>query len=430
MNEGVRLFAGVDLGTSGVRGVCVDHQLKTIAKASVSFDTTNDERRNPQLWWNSIQRVVSNLVAQVDASRIASLAIDGTSGTLLAVDSSGIPLSHALLYNDLCTDSRVLEKIAALAPATSAAHGATSALARAITLSGQHNQANIIHEADWINFKLTGLLAISDENNALKTGYDSVMREWPAWIEATGMQISRLPQVVPAGQPLGCIHPDSAAETGLHPATLIVAGTTDGCASFLATGARTAGDGVTVLGTTLTIKLLSDKPVYAPRYGIYSHRIGNRWLAGGASNTGGAVLAAHFSPEDINRLSAAIDLSVPSMLDYYPLTSPGERFPINDSTLQPRMSPRPDDDVAYLYGMLQGISNIETLAYHRLKELGAPSLATLRTVGGGADNNTWTRLRQKMLKVPFAQSVSDQAAVGTASLARDGFMQNMAAVGT
>ena len=211
---------------------------------------------------------------------------------------------------------------------------------------------------------------------------------------------------------------------------MIVTGTTDGCASFLATGARTAGDGVTVLGTTLTIKLLSDKPVYAPHYGIYSHRIGNRWLAGGASNTGGAVLAAHFSPEVINRLSAAIDLSVPTMLDYYPLTSPGERFPINDSTLQPRMSPRPDDDVAYLYGMLQGISNIETLAYHRLKELGAPSLATLRTVGGGADNNTWTQLRQRMLKIPFAQSVSDQAAVGTASLARDGFMQNTAAVGT
>ena len=102
MNDGVRLFAGVDLGTSGVRGVCVDQQLKTIAKASVSFDTTYDERRDPQLWWNSIQSVVSDLVAQVDASRIASLAVDGTSGTLLAVDSSGIPLSHALLYNDLC----------------------------------------------------------------------------------------------------------------------------------------------------------------------------------------------------------------------------------------------------------------------------------------------------------------------------------------
>ena len=39
-----------------------------------------------------------------------------------------------------------------------------------------------------------------------------------------------------------------------------------------------------------TIKLLSKTPVFAPDLGIYSHRIGEQWLAGGASNTGGAVL--------------------------------------------------------------------------------------------------------------------------------------------
>ena len=71
---------------------------------------------------------------------------------------------------------------------------------------------------------------------------------------------------------------------------MVHAGTTDGCASFLATGARRAGEAVTALGSTLVIKLLSDKPIFAPDYGIYSHRIGETWLLGGASNTGGKVI--------------------------------------------------------------------------------------------------------------------------------------------
>jgi len=51
-------------------------------------------------------------------------------------------------------------------------------------------------------------------------------------------------------------------------------------ASFLATGPHRRGDGVSVLGTTLTIMMLSDVPLFVPEYGIYSHRIGDMWLAG------------------------------------------------------------------------------------------------------------------------------------------------------
>ena len=102
------------------------------------------------------------------------------------------------------------------------------------------------------------------------------------------------------------------------------------------------GDGVTSLGTTLTLKLLSDKPVFAPDFGIYSHRIGEQWLAGGASNTGGAAIGKFFTAEDIARLTPLLDPDHPTGLDYYPLPRPGERFPVNDPNFQPRLEPRPD----------------------------------------------------------------------------------------
>jgi len=197
----------------------------------------------------------------------------------------------------------------------------------------------------------------------------------------------------------------------------VVAGVTDGCASFLATGAARPGDGVTALGTTLTLKLLSEKPIFAPEYGIYSHRIGAMWLAGGASNTGGGVIAALLAQDRLAVLSARIDPARDSGLDYYPLLKPGERFPVADPALAPRLTPRPDDDARFLHGMLEGIARIEAQGYARLAELGAPPLRSVRSVGGGAANPVWTAMRVRILGVAAAPALSESAAAGVARLA-------------
>ncbi|PLU22874.1 carbohydrate kinase, partial [Sinorhizobium medicae] len=200
----------------------------------------------------------------------------------------------------------------------------------------------------------------------------------------------------------------------------VVAGTTDGCASFLATGADRPGDAVSALGTTLTVKMLSDKPLFAPQYGLYSHRIGDMWLAGGASNTGGAVLAAHFETGRIAALSESIDPATDTGLDFYPLLKPGERFPVADPAFLPRMEPRPAEDAEFLKAIFEGIAGVERLAYERLVSLGSPALRSIRTVGGGAKNATWTAIRKRKLAVPFLPVLSEEAAAGAARLALSG----------
>jgi sugar (pentulose or hexulose) kinase len=116
---------------------------------------------------------------------------------------------------------------------------------------------------------------------------------------------------------------------------------------------------VTSLGSTLAIKLLSTKRVDDARYGVYSHRLDDKWLVGGASNTGGAILRQLFSDEQLERLSQEINPMVGSPLDYYPLQSSGERFPIADPNLAPRLLPRPESDVEFLHGILESIARIE-----------------------------------------------------------------------
>lgn len=415
MKDGCAL--GIDLGTGGARAALIDRSGGVVAEASASMAEPGGDRRDPAVWGRAVETALARLGAAADLSRAGALCVDATSGTVLALDANDAPVGGALMYDDAVDDPAIPAAIARLAPRESAAHGAASALARAILLQDRPGAVRIAHQADWVADLFTGPGGPSDESDALKTGYDPVARRWPAWLADTPLRPGLLPEVLPVGALRGRVTAQAARRFGLPAGTPVAAGLTDGCASFLATGADRPGDGVTALGTTLTLKLLSDRPVFAPEFGVYSHRIGAMWLAGGASNTGGGALAAHFTPERIADLSARIDPGADSGLDYYPLARPGERFPVADPSLLPRLAPRPADDAAFLHGLLEGVARIEALGYRRLAENGAPALARIRAVGGGAANAVWTAMRARILGVPALPAASDSAAVGAAHVA-------------
>ncbi len=415
------LVVGLDIGTSGVRAVACGEDGEPVATelAALPPPLARDGRteQDPALWWEAARQVLGALFARVDRAAIRALAVDGTSGTVLAIDDAGMPLAPARMYNDQGAKAEAA-RIAEVAPPTSGAHGAASGLAKAMALARATRPHRLLHQADWIAGRLSGRFDVSDENNALKTGYDPLARRWPDFIDGLGLDRGLLPAVVEPGTAIGELRDDLRKIWDLPAGIVVAAGTTDGCASFLATGADAVGDAVTALGTTLTLKILAARPLFDPKAGIYSHRLGERWLAGGASNTGGAVLAAFFDAERMRALEPLVDPERDSGLDYYPLLRPGERFPIADPALEPRLSPRPDDDAAFFQGMLEGIARIEALGYRRLEELGGPAPLRVLTVGGGARNAPWQRIRERLLGTTVLRAPSQEAAVGAARLAR------------
>ncbi|MEO1182121.1 MAG: FGGY-family carbohydrate kinase [Cyanobacteria bacterium J06636_28] len=219
------------------------------------------------------------------------------------------------------------------------------------------------------------------------------------------------------GAKIAPIHPKVAQRFGVAQNCIIKTGTTDSIAAFLASGASAPGDAVTSLGSTLVLKLLSPIAINNAPSGIYSHRLGQQWLVGGASNTGGAVLRHYFSDDELRSLSDHIDPTQPCGLDYYPLLSPGERFPINNPALAPRLTPRPSDSIRFLHGLLEGMARIEALGYKRLTALGGGSVNQIYTAGGGAQNPVWRKLRSQALGIPLPPSIHTEAAYGTARLA-------------
>lgn len=425
-------FLGIDLGTSGCRAQVIDAAGAVLGEARAPLPASQRpahgaSEQHAANWWRATCEVLDAIPADL-RRRIRALAIDGTSATLLVCDAGGTPLHPALMYDD----ARAVDaarRIADAAPVDSPARGPGSALAKLLYLmdgTAQGPARHALHQADWIAAQLSGRLGVSDENNALKLGYDPLGRRWPNWLDSLAVPRRLLPQVLPVGQPIGCVTHRAADRFGLMPDTLVIAGTTDSNAAALAAGISRPGEAVTSLGSTLVIKVLSAVPVASARHGVYSHRIGARWLVGGASNSGGAVLRQYFSNAELVALSAGIDPEQPSGLDYYPLPGRGERFPDPDPRREPRLEPRPDDPAEFLHGLLEGIAAIEAAGYRRLATLGAAFPQRVFSSGGGAANATWQRIRERLLGVPVLPASHTEAAYGTALLARDGCRRHAA----
>lgn len=417
-------FAGLDFGTAGARIAVITADQTLVFQNRVAYDKNMSSASWADGWLNTLQMLLQSMPADI-CSALRAIAFNGTSATVLLCDEHGQPITSPLLYNDDCGKA-YQSQLAAIAPSSSPALSATSSLAKVLCWRAHlptttfRRARYLLHQADWLAFQLHGKLGLSDYHNALKLGYDIGRLTYPNWLLDLGLT-SLLPCVQPPGTLYGNISAAASERYGLHPTSAVVAGTTDSIAAFLASGAQSPGEAVTSLGSTLVTKLLSHTRVDDPHYGIYSHRLGDLWLVGGASNTGGAVLQQFFTDAELRDLSAKIPRDQPAKLDYYPLTQPGERFPINDPELAPRLMPRPEAPEQFLHGLLESMARIEARGYRLLEQLGATPLRRVLTAGGGAQNPTWQAIRQRLLPVPVEPALSTEAAFGTAKLAQQGW---------
>ena len=412
------MFLGFDFGTSGARACIIDNDKAIIWTQRVAYPVPAEQ--TPLIWRAALNTLLTGLPKDC-ATRLQGIAINGTSASVLLADAKLEPTSPALLYHDDCAHQRA-KQLNAITPDDHLVCTSNSGLAKFLWLTQQANDTQtsyFLHQADWLTALLSGQPGISDYHNALKTGYDLEHLRWPDWVTSLP-NAHLLPQVVAPGAIIGTIQSDIATHFDINPKCLIHAGTTDSTAAFIASGVTQIGIGVTSLGSTLVLKQLSKHRIDAPEYGVYSHRYGDLWLVGGASNCGASVLKRFFSDAQLTTLSAQINPLQTSPLDYYPLSKTGERFPINDAQLTPKLEPRPKSDVEFLHGLLQGLTQVEVAGYKKLAELGAPTLEHVISNGGGAKNEVWKMMRQTLLEVPVDTAAHAEAAYGTALLSHNG----------
>jgi len=162
------------------------------------------------------------------------------------------------------------------------------------------------------------------------------------------------------------------------------------------------------------VNKIIDKPI--KNQGITNHRVYGHWICGGASNAGCGILSQFFSDLEIKELSRQINPSKNTSLNLLPLNSKGERFPINDSNLEPILGPRPVSDSLYLHALFEGLAKIELKGWEKLGELTGSLPKKIITIGGGSKNPQWRKKREKIINIPIV-SCKKTTSFGTALLA-------------
>ena len=414
------LALGVDLGSSGLRLALMQADGRVPFEISSTYPSAFED---PQGWRSGLIA----LCARVDPSlraRVAAIAIDGTSGTLLLCRPDGMPapapLALALPYHQACPQQAgVAAALVGPAAAQTPAAGSSGSLARALHLLAAADAAGLAgpwllrHQAVWLMGWLLDDWHWGEEGNNLRLGWDPQARRWCGAI-ATQPWSSALPHLCASGDRLGPLAPAAAMTLGLPADCQVVAGSTDASAAVLAADPQ-PGDGVAVLGTTLALKQFAPQPIAAA--GVSCQRLAGQWLVGGASNAGAGVLRQFFTDAQLSELSRQIDPRRSTGLNLRPLPRPGERFPVDDPALLPILEPRPVSDALYLQALLEGLAAMERDGWQRLQALGAPPIRRVLSLGGGARNPQWRQIRQRLLGLPVLNRPQASAARGMARLA-------------
>lgn len=427
------LVVGVDVATAAVRAQVHDSAGVVVASASriLPEPTRPAEGRSEQdaaAWWPAVRDALAECAGALGERRgdITSLAISATSGTVVLADREGEPTGPALMYDDrrAVDEGRTAVQVGAerwqqvgITPA------AGSGLARIAWLARRRSDEAVraCHVPDLIAWQLVGHPVATDTSHALKSGYDPVAQEWAGEVfDALQVPQGLLPEVVRPTTVLGAVGREAAERTGLPVGCLVRAGMTDGCAGQLATGTVDVGQFVTVLGTTLVLKGVSERRVRDPAGAVYNHlHPDGTWLPGGAANVGGSALS-DVDEARLAELDSAAFRRGPSTVVNFPLRGVGERFPFVAEQARGFVLGRPVDAVDAHRSRLEGVAFCERLALEHLSRLGAEPTAAPRTAGGGARSSTWCRIRASVLNRPVVRVTGAGTALGAALLAAVG----------
>ena len=99
-------FLGIDLGTGGVRCLLVSESGEILGDISRPLsqinlsDLAGHSEQDANEWISILADALDELFANPLHRNVLAVAVDSTSGTVIPVSPSGVPLAPALLHND------------------------------------------------------------------------------------------------------------------------------------------------------------------------------------------------------------------------------------------------------------------------------------------------------------------------------------------
>jgi xylulokinase len=402
---------GLDVGTSGVKGIAIDADGAVLAVAEEPYPLSTPQpgwsEQDPEDWWRASQAVLARLPD-------GPIGLSGQMHGLVVLDDADRVLRPAILWNDQrtgaeCTEieARVgLERLIVLT-GNRALTGFTAPKLLWLRRHEPETYARIrrvLLPKDYVRLRLTGEHAIDAADASGTLLFDVAGRRWSEEV-CDALEIP--PEWLPPA----------------HESTEI-AGAGDQAAAALGVGIAASGPVSVVLGTSGVV--FSALPSYAPdpqaRVHTFCHAVPGTWHAMGVmlSAAGSASWLRHSLGAPYAELDAEAERWEPGSegLLFAPYLA-GERTPYPDPDVRggfTGLSLRHDRGALWR-AMLEGVAFGLRDSLELLHGLGVrPEVG--RVSGGGARSELWLRIVASVLQLPLERMETEEgSAFGAALLA-------------
>lgn len=303
------LVLGLDLGTTGAKAGVVSRDGSVVATATAEYETFTPRpgwaEQRPEDWWEASAGAIRAAVESsgARASDISGVGVSGQMHGAVFLDAEGSVVRPCILWCDQrasaqcdwITDTVGEDGLAALV-GNPALAGFTAPKILWLKECEPDSYARVRHvmlPKDYINMRLTGLLAteVSDASGTLL--FDVRERDWSVgMLERLDIRREWLPEVLESCDELGAVTPDAAAATGLAAGTVVAAGGADNACGALGMGVIGEGQVAVSIGSSGTVLAPTSRPQVDPRMRLHSfcHAIPGSWYLMGVMLSAGLSL--------------------------------------------------------------------------------------------------------------------------------------------
>jgi xylulokinase len=302
---------GLDIGTTGVKGVLIDRNGLILAEATVAHDLSSPRagwaEESPEDWWHGALEALRLLAASPACvpDVIGAIGVSGMVPALVMLDAAGQPVRRSIQQNDARAAAEVEELTRELDQARLYARtgGFTNQqqIAPRLRWVERHEPEawqrarTILGSYDYITARLTGIDPHScsvELNWAIESGFFDLREErWlPDLLAAVDLPPEYLPPVHRSTDIVGGLDPSLAADAGLRAGIPLVAGSADHVASALAAGLHDDGDTLIKFGGAGDILYCTSTPITDPKLFIDAHDIPGKYLLNGCMAASGSLV--------------------------------------------------------------------------------------------------------------------------------------------
>ncbi|SEM85223.1 xylulokinase [Loktanella fryxellensis] len=410
------MYIGLDLGTSGLKGIVIDDAQAVVAEAVAPLTVQRPHdgwsEQDPAAWVAAAEAVMDSLAGQVDMAAVRGIGLSGHMHGATLLDAADAVLRPCILWNDTrsAREAAVLDDNPDFRRLTGniVFPGFT---APKVAWVRNHEPdlfakiAKVLLPKDYLRLWLTGEHVAEMSDAAGTSWLDVGARDWSDdLLAATGLDRDAMPRLVEGSDVSGKVRPALASRWGMGD-VVVAGGGGDNAASAVGTGIVTPGQAFVSLGTSGVLFAATDsyQPDAASAVHTFCHALPGTWHQMGVILSAADALNwwAGMAGQDAGALTADLgSLRAPSRTLFLPYLG-GERTPHNDAAVRAQFLhlDHATDRSAMTRAVLEGVTHAIRDSFDALTGTGT-RIERLIGVGGGTKSDYWVQAIATALDLP------------------------------